>query len=152
MLLVNVSGLAGNLHNARLASSVAQRSQINCTYAADDFLKQKTKDSDRSKLGDWPKRRRRLRPDDQPNLSRHNVRLVDHDNDDHDNFDRQQRSLLNTKLETKKNALMTSMKFFFLLLLAYIIVCVCSSQQTKTKNSTQRTIMEIEKFCLINFN
>ncbi|EFX65511.1 hypothetical protein DAPPUDRAFT_117198 [Daphnia pulex] len=77
MLLVNVSGLAGNLHNARLASSVTQRSQINCTHAADDFLKQKTKDSDRSKLGDWPKRRRRLRSDKEPNLSRHNVRLVD---------------------------------------------------------------------------
>jgi hypothetical protein len=141
MLLVNLSGLAGNLHNARLASSVTQRSQINCTHAADDFLKQKTKDSDRSKLGDCQKKRGRLRPDDEPNLSRHSVRLVGLTTN----------ALLDIKLETKKNALMTSMKFFFLLLLAYIIVCVCSSQQTKTKNSTQ-TIMEIEKFCLINFN
>jgi hypothetical protein len=125
MLLVNVSGLAGNLHNARLASSVTQRSQINCTHAADDFLKQKTKDSDRSKLGDCQKKRGRLRPDDEPNLSRHNVRLVGQTKD----------ALLDTKLETKKNALMTSMKFFFFCCWRTSL-CVCA-QVNKLKPKIQ---------------
>jgi hypothetical protein len=115
MLLVNVSGLAGNLHNARLASSVAQRSHINCTYAADNFLKQKTKDSDRSKLGDCQKKRGRLRPDDEPNLSRHNVRLVGQTKD----------ALLDTKLETKKNDI--NEVFFSFAVGVHHCVCVLKS-------------------------